>query len=687
MDHRRLAPFHLLDGAGAASLDLQTNQVVGQSLYDFFRTEDPTYPSIQAHLQALQGQTASYEQAWHGQVYQVRVEPLLDPEKGITGCSGVALEITDRKRTEENLQRAQEDLNQRVAQRTAALAKANEALGQLLDERAQVAEALYEQNAILQAVLDGTTDAIYVKDLQGRYLLINAAGARFLDRPVEEILGQDDRVLFSPETAAAIMAQDRLVLASGQTQTVEDVGTAGGQTRTYLSTKGPYRDAEGQLIGIFGISHDISDRKRAEKRLAAEHAVARALSESASFAEAAPRIIQAICENLAWTTGAVWNFDRHAQVLRCQEFWHVPHHPVPEFEAITRAMTVPPGTKLAGQAWSTGQAVWVTDVSQDSSSLRARAAADGGIHVVLATPILSANAVLGVLEFSDVTVRQPDADLLDMLSCIGSQIAQFIERRQAEAILIEREQEFRLARRIQEGLLPRAAPQLPGLDIAGASRAAQETGGDYFDYLPLPDGCLGVAIGDASGHGIGAALLIVQTRAYLRTFAQEEGDFGQILPLVNRRITQEGTDPFFVTLFLACLDPQTLDLSYCNAGHPAGIVLDQEGKVKHRLTSTATPLGVLADEEFPVSTSPRLEPGDLVLLVTDGVMENGPTPIDLFGFERALDLVRAHRHRTAAEVVHLLLEAVHHYCDDLSPQDDMTVVVIKVGRGASSSEV
>ena len=93
--------------------------------------------------------------------------------------------------------------------------------------------------------------------------------------------------------------------------------------------------------------------------------MARALSESANFAEAAPRIIQAICENLGWTTGAVWNFDRHAQLLRCQEFWHVPHHPVPEFEAITRAMTVPPGTKLAGQAWSTGQAVWVTDVSQD----------------------------------------------------------------------------------------------------------------------------------------------------------------------------------------------------------------------------------------------------------------------------------------------------------------------------------
>ena len=180
-----------------------------------------------------------------GQVYQVRVEPLHDPEKGIMGCSGVALEITDRKRTEENLQRSHEALNQKVAQRTAALAKANEALGQLLDEQVQVAEELHEQNDILQAILDGTTDAIYVKDLQGRYLLINAAGARFLDRPVEEILGQDDRALFSPESAAAIMAQDRWVLTSGRTQTVEEVGTAGGQTRHLPIHQGPLPGCRG----------------------------------------------------------------------------------------------------------------------------------------------------------------------------------------------------------------------------------------------------------------------------------------------------------------------------------------------------------------------------------------------------------------------------------------------------------
>ena len=403
-------------GLGLRSLGLQTDQVAGLSLYDFFQTEDPMFPPIQAHLQALQGQAVSYEQVWLGQVFQVRVEPLHDPEKGIMGCTGVALEITDRKRAEENLQRSHEALNQKVAQRTAALAKANEALEQLLGEQVQVAEELHEQNEILQAILDGTTDAIYVKDLQGRYLLINPAGARFLGRPVEEILGQDDRALFSPESAAAIMAQDRWVLTSGRTQTVEEVGTVGGQTLIYLSTKGPYRDNEGRLIGLFGISRDISDRKRSERRLAAEHAVARALGASANLAEAAPRIIKVIGENLGWTTGAVWSFDRHAQLLRCQGFWHFSTHPVPEFEALTRAMVVPPGTNLVGQAWSTGQSVWLTDITQAPSFLRVRAAARVGLHTLLATPILSENAVLGVLEFGDVAVREPDAELLDMLS-------------------------------------------------------------------------------------------------------------------------------------------------------------------------------------------------------------------------------------------------------------------------------
>jgi serine phosphatase RsbU (regulator of sigma subunit) len=137
--------------------------------------------------------------------------------------------------------------------------------------------------------------------------------------------------------------------------------------------------------------------------------------------------------------------------------------------------------------------------------------------------------VLGVLEFFGPDLRPPDGELLPLLTGLGSQIAQFIERRHAERVVQARAREFSLARTIQQGLLPKAPPALPGLEIAGASHPAPETGGDYFDFIPMSDGHWGIAIGDASGHGIGAALLVAETRAYLRALALTHTDPGQVL--------------------------------------------------------------------------------------------------------------------------------------------------------------
>src|SRR5262249_59057736 len=119
--------------------------------------------------------------------------------------------------------------------------------------------ALLESFDLLRAVTEGTTDAVFVKDRQGRYLMINAAGARFLGQTVAEVIGKDDTQLFSPQTARAIMEGDRRIMATGETQTFEDVGTAAGVTRTYLATKGPHRDVRGDIVGVIGISRDISE--------------------------------------------------------------------------------------------------------------------------------------------------------------------------------------------------------------------------------------------------------------------------------------------------------------------------------------------------------------------------------------------------------------------------------------------
>ncbi len=128
-------------------------------------------------------------------------------------------------------------------------------------------QELQKNLSLLQGITEGTTDAIFVKDLRGRYLMINSAGARFLGRSVEEIVGKNDSEFFSPESGRQIMDSDRTTIQSGETHTYEEVGVSSGVSRTYLTTKGPYRDAAGRVIGVLGISRDITDRKRAEEEI------------------------------------------------------------------------------------------------------------------------------------------------------------------------------------------------------------------------------------------------------------------------------------------------------------------------------------------------------------------------------------------------------------------------------------
>jgi two-component system, cell cycle sensor histidine kinase and response regulator CckA len=140
------------------------------------------------------------------------------------------------------------------------------AIGEDVTLRKRAEQALLESHSLLNAVIEGTTDAIFVKDLDGRYRLINSAGARFLGRSVADVLGKDDRALFSAETAESVMAHDRRVIASGTSLTSEEIATAAGMTRTYLSTKGAQRDEQGRVIGLIGIARDITELKHLQEQ-------------------------------------------------------------------------------------------------------------------------------------------------------------------------------------------------------------------------------------------------------------------------------------------------------------------------------------------------------------------------------------------------------------------------------------
>src|SRR5262249_22277366 len=196
----------------------------------------------------------------------------------------------------------------------------------------------------------------------------------------------------------------------------------------------------------------------------------------------------------------------------------------------------------------------------------------------------------------------------------------------------------------------KAPPTLAGFAIAGATHPTQETGGDYFDFIPMSDGHWGIALGDASGHGVGAALLIAVTRAYLRALTLTLTDPGEILRDANERLAEDISADHFVTLFLARLDPRTHSLVYSNAGHCRGYVFDARGEVKLVLQSTSHPLGLDTGGNFSNGPTLMLDSGDLVFLLSDGIVEASSGAGSLFGIGRALEVVRAHRHEAPGEI-------------------------------------
>jgi sigma-B regulation protein RsbU (phosphoserine phosphatase) len=252
------------------------------------------------------------------------------------------------------------------------------------------------------------------------------------------------------------------------------------------------------------------------------------------------------------------------------------------------------------------------------------------------------------------------------------------ERKRTERELQENKEQFQIARDIQQHLFPRQAPDLPGFEIAGASQPAGATGGDYFDYLPMFDNRWGIVIGDVTGHGIGPALLMAETRAYLRILAKDRADVGEILTQVNRVLDEDLSEERFVTLLLAQLVPESHTLTYVNAGHPAGFVLSLSGDVKALLKRSGPPLGLRPDARYTTCPAIPLAPGDLVLLLTDGFEEALAADDDCFGMDRALKVVRENREASAPSIVQALYNALRKFSDTVPQADDLTVIIIKV---------
>ena len=187
------------------------------------------------------------------------------------------------------------------------------------------------------------------------------------------------------------------------------------------------RHLSGQPVRI-----DTDRPAYAAQRLTAEYVSARALAESATLAEAAVRVLQALCEALGWDHGALWNVDADGGVLNCVETWHLPTVTVTQFEAVSRRTAFTRGVGLPGRVWASGEPAWVPDVAADSNFPRAAFAMEEGLQSAFALPLLIGGTVVGVMEFFSREIREPNEELLRMLARVGAQVGQFMERKRAE---------------------------------------------------------------------------------------------------------------------------------------------------------------------------------------------------------------------------------------------------------------
>jgi serine phosphatase RsbU (regulator of sigma subunit) len=212
---------------------------------------------------------------------------------------------------------------------------------------------------------------------------------------------------------------------------------------------------------------------------------------------------------------------------------------------------------------------------------------------------------------------------------------------------------------------------------------AEATSGDYFDFIPTANEALTIAVADVTGHGVGPALVMAQVRAHLRSLIHKTDDLVSITDTVNRFLADDLDDNLFVTMLLAKLEPASGRCGFVNAGHPSGFVVNHSGEVAAELQSGCLPLGLFADRWQCSQRSIVLGPGDVVVLVTDGVLECQAPYGEEFGEQRLLEVVRQHRRRPAREIVEHIYESVQEFTEHENQADDVTIVICKRHAEAS----
>lgn len=349
-----------------------------------------------------------------------------------------------------------------------------------------------------------------------------------------------------------------------------------------------------------------------------------------------------------------------------------------ESRAHAPAMDIAPNDPIIPYLLSASGSVEIDKLYLDSPALQALK--EAGIQMVV--PLLGQGELVGLLNLgprlSGQEYSTDDRSLLNNLATQAApavRVAQLVARQKAEARTRERiEQELRVARLIQQTLLPKEIPAIDGWQLAAYYQPARAVGGDFYDFIPFEDGRMGLVIGDVTDKGVPAALVMATTRAILRGAAQPDATPGEVLQRANDLLFPDIPPKMFVTCLYAVLDPRSGRLLYANAGHDLPYLSGEREVIE--LRATGMPLGLMPGMQYEEKET-RLKPGESVLFYSDGLVEAHNARREMFGFPHLRGLL-AERPPQGATLIDKLLSELHSFTGDgWEQEDDVTLVTLE----------
>ena len=411
--------------------------------------------------------------------------------------------------------------------------------------------------------------------------------------------------------------------------------------------------------------HSDAMRERMQNRLLFE--LGTKIATSLDTGQLLEQILDLVFQVVRYDAAGIYLVDKQTQWITRQTIRGYD----PQRDAAVRLKV---GRGLIGWCVKTGQGVIVSDVTRDPRYMSAR----DETRSEIVSPIRIGSEVIGAfnLESDEPDAYQPED--MELLTTFASQAAVAIERTRLHADVLEKrrlEGEVSIGRRIQRSFLPERDPTVPNFEVAGVNDSSELVGGDYYDFIRIADGHLGVVVADVSGKGIPAALIMASFRASLIAEIRNNYSIRTIMAKVNKLLWESVEADRFVTAIYGVLDLQNRRFTYVNAGHNPAIVFRAATGRMDQLDATGPLLGTLEGATYK-ERHVEIHPGDVVVLYTDGVTEALSPEGELFGMERLQEVVRARAADGAGAVLRAIREAVRAFQEGRQT-DDLTVVVVK----------